>query len=117
MFGQPYPTPPYPNRSSRSETFLIIVVMSNRRRSSIGVLQHEVAEQNKDSIKVLCRFRPPNKLSENAKRNKNDSADAYSINTETGEIVHNSAYGDSKIFKFDQVTTFTIIVCSLLLPN
>lgn len=81
--------------------------MSNRRRSSIGahgsLTGHELAEQNKDAIRVICRFRPPNKLSGDAKKNLNDKSDVWRLNENTGECEYASDYGDNKIFKFDQV--------------
>ena len=90
---------------------------TNKRRSLNASHSKDVAADNADSIKVICRFRPP---ASNAKResiglsakspNKvpvAQSADAkidsFRLNEERSEVELTSDFADGKLFTFDKV--------------
>ncbi len=88
--------------------------MSNRRRSSLGVAS--VATTNNDSagtipapsadsIKVLCRFRPPSRDRDSYKPGSRHSLsmDTYKIDDQRNEIEFTSDLSDGKSFTFDKV--------------
>jgi kinesin family member 5 len=57
---------------------------------------------NADSIKVICRFRPPRAPKKDAKTGK-AQAESFKLNHDNGEIAFVSDFHDSKSFKFDRV--------------
>jgi hypothetical protein len=81
------------------------VSSSNRRRSIANNASIGEVVDNKDSIKVLCRFRPANKLSQESKRgnNQNDKADCFQVDSDKAEIEYLNEFGDTKVFKYDKV--------------
>lgn len=59
--------------------------------------------ESSDSIKVICRFRPPRLKAGDGKPSSN-GIDSFKLDGKTSEIEYVSDFYDSKIFKFDRVS-------------
>jgi hypothetical protein len=81
---------------------------SLKRRSS-GINMATAVAENSDSIKVICRFRPPavkqidRRQSINSKSTIYDKSDSFKLSAERSEVEFNSELSDNKLFKFDKV--------------
>lgn len=63
-------------------------------------MRQSLGEENSDSIKVVCRFRP---YSDSKGKRSQEKISSFNMDTERGVVEFLSEFSDSKQFTFDQV--------------